>query len=468
MNCETVRPRLGEWIVGALESPEASMIESHVRDCRDCAAETEALHDLEERLAELPRVVEPPPPAHRWGMRAPLLAAAAGLVLTLGLALWKGLPSSIPLAAQDGVKEAESVRDGWMAVREEMARLAVADRPDGKALQAILADMHGRLARLRTRPEAAEAADRLARTRLAFELVLMGTADQRARFRSRFPAEEWKELEKIWRIPDPTPQQIVGTVDRMVERGAAEAAALVRRMGSITTGPEPIPLASWALDADDINPVIRTRAEDVLYRRAADWPEADLAKLADAAPKWHARIACVRSNPTADRPAEAETIVQVGNDGSVRVEGELLKEAWAELAGKLIHPAVAVYAHPDVAWEKVVMVLTRTMGPKRELACRLAVEGGPSVRRIFVWEQSRGGLKVSVTEDAIGYQRSEWKLGDGTCHPDLVAALRRIPGVAGAPFEFQAAPVVPAGKAIRVLAGVMAAGEGPWRIVAGK
>jgi hypothetical protein len=84
MSCEEVRPKLGEFLVGALEGAASAEVERHLEVCHGCSAELAELQRLEGILWGIE------PGRGRGGRRGWLFAAAA-LVIFAGLsALWHG------------------------------------------------------------------------------------------------------------------------------------------------------------------------------------------------------------------------------------------------------------------------------------------------------------------------------------------------------------------------------------------
>lgn len=84
-DCDAIRPRLGELLLGAVEEPEPLL--EHVADCAACARELAALDELDAALSA------PRPAGRRWAWAlACVLAAAAALTLGSRLPRWLNPP----------------------------------------------------------------------------------------------------------------------------------------------------------------------------------------------------------------------------------------------------------------------------------------------------------------------------------------------------------------------------------------
>ncbi|HBP20973.1 MAG TPA: hypothetical protein DEA08_24710, partial [Planctomycetes bacterium] len=123
--CEDVRPRLPEFLTGALEDASAAEVEAHLAECGSCAAELGQLLELSEDLGQLsllpdqaapepaeaqvaPLPVRPLPGRRSWRGLA-LLAAALLVALglgVLGLGAWRALPGGPRLLVGRLVDEA--------------------------------------------------------------------------------------------------------------------------------------------------------------------------------------------------------------------------------------------------------------------------------------------------------------------------------------------------------------------------
>jgi anti-sigma factor RsiW len=60
MNCDDVRSALDEFLDRGLDGADEAAVRAHLEGCTTCAREREALVELRERVAELPRSLEPP------------------------------------------------------------------------------------------------------------------------------------------------------------------------------------------------------------------------------------------------------------------------------------------------------------------------------------------------------------------------------------------------------------------------
>jgi hypothetical protein len=163
MNCDEMRPMIGDWLEGELSASDVERVESHLSECADCRAErdeTAALlasagelereiapkrdlwEGIESRIAETGEVVRGP----WWSQSWVGWAAAAVLVLALGVqlnrdraatvspgsvaqssAVTMSAPNSIELIAQ--TSDAARSRDGLMQVREDLLR-SITERRD--------------------------------------------------------------------------------------------------------------------------------------------------------------------------------------------------------------------------------------------------------------------------------------------------------------------------------------------------
>ncbi len=124
MNCETVSNRLGAYLDGELGEQEAAEVGRHLEACPRCAAELEALRELDEALGELKGPMVPPDFARRVREKAdagsrpvplfrtlpgrlrPMLSRAAA-VLVAAAGLWMGLA-----AGHSAFREAPSPPSG--------------------------------------------------------------------------------------------------------------------------------------------------------------------------------------------------------------------------------------------------------------------------------------------------------------------------------------------------------------------
>ena len=130
MSCDELRPRLPEFLTGALDDAAADQLEEHLAECGACADELAQLLELDEGLSALAgdaaEAAEPAQPAddaapplklaERRSWRGLVLLAAA-LLVALGLGAWRVLPQRGPrLLAGRLVDEA-----GQAALREGVA-----------------------------------------------------------------------------------------------------------------------------------------------------------------------------------------------------------------------------------------------------------------------------------------------------------------------------------------------------------
>lgn len=103
MNCDEWRLFLQDYLSGILSEPAKAAIDRHLSDCAACFAEARAYRQVEIGLAGEP-LLEPPPgiadrilarvqrPASAWKRELVRLAAAAGLLVGLGVAAWSTIP----------------------------------------------------------------------------------------------------------------------------------------------------------------------------------------------------------------------------------------------------------------------------------------------------------------------------------------------------------------------------------------
>lgn len=107
MTCDTIRPRLDDYLDGTLPPEMAREVETHLASCADCRREVEALRAILAEARALPRSVEPPdevwrgietrlqarvlplaaPPRRRLTERPLVLLAAALFLLLAGATL---------------------------------------------------------------------------------------------------------------------------------------------------------------------------------------------------------------------------------------------------------------------------------------------------------------------------------------------------------------------------------------------
>lgn len=59
MSCQQIGTRLDEWVDGTLSAAERREMERHLADCADCRRAEAELRELLERVASLPRSIEP-------------------------------------------------------------------------------------------------------------------------------------------------------------------------------------------------------------------------------------------------------------------------------------------------------------------------------------------------------------------------------------------------------------------------
>ena len=122
MSCDELRPRLPEFLTGALDDAAAAEVEAHLAECGACAEELELLLGLSEDLSALAgeAAAEAAPPPLELAERRPwrgLALLAAALLVALGLGAWRVLPQRGPrLLAGRLVDEA-----GQAALREGVA-----------------------------------------------------------------------------------------------------------------------------------------------------------------------------------------------------------------------------------------------------------------------------------------------------------------------------------------------------------
>ncbi len=150
--CDEIRERLHDWVDDALGQGERNRIGSHLEGCASCREELTALENLKARVALLPEEIRPvsdlwpaiePRLEQPWwrgllprGLFArelrlspPILAAAALLVLSFGLWLWRTPPTpatraSEPVTATTTSFEAQAdlarSEDGMLRARRDL------------------------------------------------------------------------------------------------------------------------------------------------------------------------------------------------------------------------------------------------------------------------------------------------------------------------------------------------------------
>ncbi|MEJ7872259.1 MAG: anti-sigma factor [Rubrobacteraceae bacterium] len=110
---QETRDLLGPFLMGDLSAEDERMVEEHLEDCASCREEVDSLRLAHERLAEFAAVVEPPPPrlkdravggiprpaARRFVPPSWLVAAAAALLVALGVAYGTSLLGGGEVAA---------------------------------------------------------------------------------------------------------------------------------------------------------------------------------------------------------------------------------------------------------------------------------------------------------------------------------------------------------------------------------
>lgn len=143
MTCDTMRPRLDEYLDGTLPPDVVRDVDAHLATCADCQREVEALRAILAEARALPRSVEPPaglwrniearlpamalpiatPPRRRLAER-PLVLLAAALFLLLAGATLATLyqRSAAPGASAFAAEQARYAR-----ATAQLARQLVAD-----------------------------------------------------------------------------------------------------------------------------------------------------------------------------------------------------------------------------------------------------------------------------------------------------------------------------------------------------
>jgi anti-sigma factor RsiW len=152
MQCQTIRPRLEDFLDGQTSDLERLAIEEHLRHCAPCSETAAAERDLRSRLGEYPAPSSPEGFADRVlataGQRArrqrrqrfsALAAAAAALLVLTGSLLWpspqpietvhvaRGHPDQVNLVfethrAMEGVQVTLRIPDGMKVVGYEGQR----------------------------------------------------------------------------------------------------------------------------------------------------------------------------------------------------------------------------------------------------------------------------------------------------------------------------------------------------------
>jgi hypothetical protein len=163
MNCDEMRPMIGDWLDGELSASQVERLESHLAECADCRAECDETAVLLASAGELEREIAPPRDLWEgienriaetggvvrgpwWSQSWLGWAAAAVLVLALGAQMNRdrtptsssgslaqsttatlSAPNSMELIAQ--TSDAARSRDGLMQVREDLLR-SITERRD--------------------------------------------------------------------------------------------------------------------------------------------------------------------------------------------------------------------------------------------------------------------------------------------------------------------------------------------------
>lgn len=92
-----IQDLIGPYLLNSLEPDEAMKVREHLARCSDCRDEEQSLRRSHERLTDLARVSETPPPSlkdrvladlpHREPRRVPVLAAAAVICVLVALGI---------------------------------------------------------------------------------------------------------------------------------------------------------------------------------------------------------------------------------------------------------------------------------------------------------------------------------------------------------------------------------------------
>ncbi|HVR74942.1 MAG TPA: zf-HC2 domain-containing protein, partial [Planctomycetota bacterium] len=134
MNCDACRNQLGEFIVGALESDDAVLVERHLEACDVCSRELLEIERLEGALSDSRQVR----PRTFWSRS---FAAAAGLAALGLLAVWFSGRTVEPVLLGGRVAEAPAPT-GKGRVLPFSTRLSVLEPsrlalPDGSLVEAF-------------------------------------------------------------------------------------------------------------------------------------------------------------------------------------------------------------------------------------------------------------------------------------------------------------------------------------------
>ncbi|HEX2682026.1 MAG TPA: zf-HC2 domain-containing protein, partial [Candidatus Dormibacteraeota bacterium] len=153
MMCGEWEARLNEYVDGTLAASEQAAVDAHVAACPSCRAALAELRELVTGAAALPRSIEPGTelwadvarritrraPRERWWRErlfwAGAMAAAASLVIALGIARWVRRPEPVELTTATRWAAAAAAYD--RAARELAGALAGARerlRPETAAL----------------------------------------------------------------------------------------------------------------------------------------------------------------------------------------------------------------------------------------------------------------------------------------------------------------------------------------------